>query len=127
MNTREQCIGGGCIAILLLAGAAVAAEPPKLQNNPFSRPLSAVSFDVPGIRNDAKSNRGSLNLHATMVSGATKLANVNGQVMRQGDEFNGYTLLRIYEDRAIFQRSNKQTILYVKPKPEQKDENLTED
>jgi hypothetical protein len=54
-------------------------------------------------------------LRATMVGLNNQLANVDGRILRPGDEVRGFTLLRIFEDRAVFSRGGKSVTVYVKP------------
>ena len=56
-----------------------------------------------------------LDLRATMVGTTDKLANVGGRVIRPGDEIQGYTLLQVYEDHALFVRDSNRLTIYVKP------------
>ena len=100
---------------MVVSGVSLANEPSRLVHNPFSRPPStAVTYDD---RRPAEEEGGvpELDLRATMVSSSDKLANVAGRTMRTGDEMQGYTLLRIFEDRAVFLRRGKRLTVYVKP------------
>ena len=106
----------------LLTGLAMAAEPPPLRHNPFSRPPSVV------LRAEAAPEFGDdiplsvLELKATMVSSGDRLANVGGRILRPGDEFQGYRLLQVYENRAVFARDDDRLTLFVKPNLEVRDE-----
>ena len=94
--------------------SALAAEPAPLAHNPFSRPPSAVPRDVaPLINEDGTSQQ--IDLRATMVASNDRLANVAGRTLRPGDEMQGYTLVEVLEDRAIFLRAGKRLTIYVKP------------
>jgi len=107
--------------LVLLFSFADAAEPPTLAHNPFSRPPSEVSVE---FREQAIVNGSTqeLDLRATMVMPNSKLANVAGRTLRPGDEIQGYTLLQVFEDRAIFAREGKRLTVFVKPDPEDDDE-----
>ncbi len=111
MSARLIILGG------LLAGMAVAraAEPPSLEHNPFSRPPSERT--VPETRSPRSEDDGQVGLvlTATMVAGDDRLANVDGRVMRPGDEVEGYELLQVFEDRAVFDRNGRRLTVYVKP------------
>ena len=108
---------------LVFFAATVSAEPPPLTNNPFSRPAMLIA------PNDAApvDERGNapLRLVATMVGSQHKIANVEGRVLRAGDEIRGYRLKRVYEDRAIFERNGSDVVVYVKPELEDQDEEPT--
>ena len=100
---------------LLAAPDAMAEEPPALEHNPFSRPPSerlAVALGPSGPVDDGIVE---IDLRATMASGSSTLANVDGRVIRPGDEVDGYLLLEVLEDRAVFQRGEKRLTVYVKP------------
>ena len=110
-----------CI-LTFTAGAAIAADQRELKHNPFTRPPSERT--VPEI-DRATFTDGivqPLDLRATMVGTLSRFANVGGRILRPGDEFQGYTLVKVYEDRAVFSRQGKQEIIYVKPDPVESDE-----
>ena len=106
---------------LVLFSSVDAAEPPELSHNPFSRPPSEISARFRDVRPRDGSTQ-ALDLRATMVMSKSRLANVAGHTMRPGDEIRGYTLLLVFEDRAIFVRDGKRLTIYVKPDPEDDDE-----
>lgn len=109
------------LAVLLHSQVVCANEPPRLSNNPFTRPPSEVTIPIrtqPG-RDGATQE---LDLRATMVGSRDKLANVAGKTLRPGQEVQGYTLLQVYEDRAVFAREGSRLTVYVKPDLEEDDE-----
>ena len=71
------------------------------------------SDDAP-VRN-ADGSTSAIELQATMVAVNDRLANVAGRILRPGDEVQGFTLLRIYEDRAVFSRQGHEQTIFVKP------------
>ena len=99
---------------VLVEGSTSASEAHDLANNPVARPPSEVSSD---IRNSVQADGISvpLDMRATMVGTTDKLANVGGRVVRPGDEIQGYTLLQVFEDHAIFVRDSNRLAIYVKP------------
>ena len=105
---------------LVLFSSVDAAEPPELSHNPFSRPPSEISARIRGVPTPDGSAQ-ALDLRATRVMSNSRLANVVGHTMRPGDEVQGYTLLQVFEDRAIFVRDGKRLTIYVKPDPEDDD------
>ena len=108
---------------LVLLAATASAEPPPLRNNPFSRPpVLTTADDVVPV--DERSNV-PLRLVATMVGARNQIANVEGRVLRAGDEIRGYKLKRVFEDRAIFERNGNEIVVYVKPELENQDEEPT--
>jgi hypothetical protein len=109
------------LAAALQSSVARADEAPRLSHNPFARPPSEVTVPIrtqPG-RDGATPE---LDLRATMVATNSKLANVGGRTVRPGDDVQGYTLLQVFEDRAVFSRGDKRLTIYTKPDPEEDDE-----
>lgn len=100
------CIGAG--------HAAVAAEPEPLLNNPFSRPPS-VTTNAPTTDAAQGPYRQVLDLRATMVGRVRRIVDVGGRILHPGDEIDGYTLIEVGEDRALFVRGDKRITVYVRP------------
>jgi len=111
------------VMALVLGVSASAAEPPKLANNPFSRPPKLIVTDAMPRAEDL--DGAPLLLIATMVTSQRTMANVEGSVLHPGDEIRGYVLQRVFEDRAIFKRNDDQIVVYVKPQLEEDDEQPT--
>ncbi len=109
-------------AFLLLTGLAAAAEPPPLAHNPFSRPPSAVLRADAARSLDDDGALTALDLRATMVASRDRLANVGGRILRPGDDIQGYKLLQVYEDRAVFARNENRLTVFVKPDLVESDE-----
>ena len=108
---------------VLLPAAVLAAGPPPLQNNPFSRPPAPVIREEVRPEGDAKNTP--LIVIATVVSNKAAFANIEGKVLRPGQEINGYLLKRVYEDRAIFERDGDELTVYVKPELDENDDQAT--
>jgi len=119
-HKQELTIIIGCL--LLLAAHIVVAEPPKLAHNPFSRPSSERTSPQPAAFANSDAPRQALDLRATLVGTRNRLANVGGRIVRPGSEVDGYTLLKVYENHAVFSRQGKQETIYVKPDPVENDE-----
>lgn len=119
---RFITIAALCCALTFAAGAAIAADQQELRHNPFTRPPSertVSEFDRATFTDGIVQP---LDLRATMVGTLSRFANVGGRILRPGDEFQGYTLVKVYEDRAVFSRQGKQETIYVKPDPVESDE-----
>ncbi len=112
------------ICFLALCGTAAASEPPPLEHNPFSRPPSQVRTDDGRVETVLRPAT-ELVVTATMVSSAERLAHIDGRVLREGDDIYGYRLLRIHEDRAIFERNGETETVLVKPEQDENDERDT--
>ena len=101
---------------------AAADDPPELEHNPFSRPPSEAIASAPA-RGGAESVTGDpLQLQATMIGSVQRLANVDGRILRRGDEIQGHVLVAIHERYAVFERNGKRTTVYVKPLQADNDE-----
>ena len=118
MKTRSTIFMPLILLLAVLPLVSIAADsPPSLSNNPFSRPPSAV---IPAQRPDRGDDDGAnqaLQLQATMVGSVNRLANVDGQVLKPGDEYRGYRLRAIHEGYAVFERAGQRITVYVKPEP----------
>lgn len=106
------------LAVSILATSPVASlaadQPPDLAHNPFSRPPSAVIRPLRPIVENEDGTEPGLPLLATMVGHVNRLANVGGRIMKAGDDYEGYRLLAIYEDHAVFERNGQRTSVYVR-------------
>lgn len=101
---------------------AAADEPPVLARNPFSRPPSEVTRDRNSIIERVNGEDDTLDLQATMIGSISSLANVAGHILRPGDEIEGYELVAVYEQYAVFRRNNEVMTVYVKPHLAEDDE-----
>ncbi len=109
------------IALLVLAASAYASEPPAIEHNPFSRPPSQVQVGEDRVITELRPPT-ELVVTATMVSTGERLAHIDGRVLREGEEIYGYRLLRIDEDKAIFERNGETETVLVKPERDENDE-----
>ena len=50
-----------------------------------------------------------------MIGSVNKLANVDGRILKRGDEVEGYLLVAIHEQYAVFRRNGEDIEVYVKP------------
>ena len=109
-----------CLALVALTPASVLLAdipkgPPALSHNPFARPPSVVlQQNATEIRGEV-SMSGVPELQATMIGSVHKLANVSGRILEPGDEVQGYVLVAIHEQYAVFRRNGEDTKVYVKP------------
>lgn len=121
MRFRHASMGFLALVTLLQPPAVHATESQPLTHNPFSRPPSEVTVGVRApVSTDGTVRE--LDLRATLVATQDKLANVGGKILRPGDETQGYTLLQVYEDHAVFTREGRRLTIYVKPDPKDDDE-----
>lgn len=109
------------VCILALSATAAASEPPPLEHNPFSRPPSQIRMDEGRVESTLRPGT-ELVVTATMVSSGERLVHIDGRVLREGDEIYGYRLLRIHEDKAVFERNGETETVLVKPEQDENDE-----
>lgn len=107
----------GLTIALLCCANLVVAGPPPLENNPFSRPPAPTVREE--VRPEGDGANTPLIVIATMVSSSAAFANIEGQVLRPGQEIHGFLLKRVYEDRAVFERDGNELTVYVKPELEE--------
>ncbi|MCB1742551.1 MAG: hypothetical protein KDK91_19405 [Gammaproteobacteria bacterium] len=135
MRVVRGIVALGCAILLGLCRGGVAATAEPLQYDPFSpRPSSSTAVtesaasgtdatsDVPG----APAPRSAVvvapapwnaRLLATAVvaapNGMRSSANVDGVVVLVGESVQGYTLVRVEERRAVFERQDRRYILQM--------------
>jgi len=105
------------VAGVLLAGSA-AAEGLGLRNDPFVRPnLNANAAGGAASGAAGGSDRGAAEapwqprLRAVVVAGPRSSVLVDGQVVEMGGEVDGYRLIRVLPDKAIFVRNGRRVEL----------------
>lgn len=96
-------------------GLAIAKDAPRLANNPFARPPSTVIRTEIGSIISTETGEETVELNATLVGSKSGLANVAGRIIRPGEEVDGFRLVEVYEDRAVFVRHGRRITVYVKP------------
>lgn len=94
-------------ALMCLPGLAV-AQAERLQHDPFARPLLAQR--PPPAAPEAESEWRP-ELRAIMAAGAESMVNIDGVVLRRGDEFNGYRLVEVHDESAVFVVNNRRVTL----------------
>jgi len=122
MNGRVLAVGFLCASLILPPTVATADDAPPLVHNPFSRPSSEVTIIASRLSDSREDLATPIRLVATLVGSKEKLANVDGRVIRQGEEVDGFRLVEIHEDHAVFLRAGNRTTVYVKPDLVESDE-----
>lgn len=97
---------------LLPFTALLLAFPAKAESlrDPFQRPVASRPV-APGAAAD-KAPR----LRALVLGGARSLANIDGQVLAAGEQFAGYTVLRIDARGALLARAGSELLLTMQDK-----------
>ena len=108
-----------CAAMVLMAAGSLWADghekPPALKHNPFARPSSEVPSDSPLEPGRSIGATLTPQVRATMIGSINKLANVDGRILKRGDEVGGYLLVAVHEQYAVFRRNGEDIKVYVKP------------
>ncbi len=81
-----------------------------LHNDPFARPL----LDVQGSAQGADFEPGASwhpQLTAVMLDGKNSLVSLNGEIVGIGDQKDGYRLIRVREQEAVFKKDGKRIVL----------------
>ena len=91
----------------------------KLQHDPFARPaltgLQHASRPGPARNGEptaAATRR--LKLQAVMVAGPKSIANVNGTMVRIGDQIYGYRLVEVHERGAVFEKNKARFVVSIR-------------
>lgn len=103
-------------AVLLLAHAAAEAAPHTALRDPFLRP-AAARLTPP--TDSASSAEPAPRLRALVLGGARSLANIDGHVVATGEQFAGYTVLRIDANGVLLARAGRELRLTMQDKDPQ--------
>jgi len=96
------------LAYLLVAAAActsqaLAADVPPLANDPFLRP----QLIEPPEPAPAEAASPPLELRAILSAGDASRVDIGGRIVRVGEEIDGFTLISVSEDDALFERGGR--------------------
>lgn len=105
-------------AVLLLAHAAAEAAPHTTLRDPFLRP-AAARLAPPTDSASASSAEPAPRLRALVLGGARSLANIDGHVVATGEQFAGYTVLRIDANGVLLARAGRELRLTMQDKDPQ--------
>jgi len=91
----------------------------KLQHDPFARPALAglQHASRPGpARNGEPTGAATrrLKLQAVMVAGPKSIANVDGTMVRIGDQIYGYRLVEVHERGAVFEKNKARFVVSIR-------------
>jgi hypothetical protein len=103
------CLG---LTLCLLAPVAAVAGPEALvlRHDPFVRPGAAAATPGAAPGSDAGWRP---RVRAVVVAGPRSSALVEGQVLEMGDELDGYRLIQVLPDKAIFSKKGRRVELSV--------------
>ena len=93
-----------------------------LKHDPFARPLLtqptvnstlATSNNTSGETAIEIEVQWNPKLSAVMVAGKNSLVNIDGKIIRMGEETDGYRLVKVKDSEATFSRGSKRIILHI--------------
>ena len=96
-------------AWLVAAAVAAHASADEAGPNPFARPVA--SHDEP--RTFATAASPAFVLRATMKAGDASMVNIDGAILRIGEEIDGYRLVAVGEGTAVFTRGEIPYVLAI--------------
>ncbi len=104
------------LSILVLPLPLRAVEP--LRHNLFARPsLAALAAVPPAAAAPAPGPEAAWHprLKAVMVAGSASLANIDGTLVKIGEELDGYRLVHVAEGEAVLYRNGQRYLLTMAP------------
>ena len=138
MSARLRRILHLSAGLLCLPGLAH-AQADHLKHDPFARPVlaprPAPAAPVPGdsVRAPVPEPVWKPELRAVMVAGPKSIVNVAGVLVRIGEQIDGYRLVEVHEETAVFVNNKKRVTLSLRgieplrnPPPRQDDRELQE-
>jgi hypothetical protein len=104
--------------MVCLCSLSVAAEDygtaSKVQHDPFQKPVLQQISDVGDEASKlAEEKPWTPKLTATLRAGRNSMANVNGKIIKLGETFNGYKLVKVEGMSALFIKKNRQIKLTI--------------
>ena len=124
---------------LLCLPGPVPAQADGLKHDPFARPVlaprPAPAAPVPGdsVRAPVPEPVWKPELRAVMVAGPKSIVNVAGVLVRIGEQIDGYRLVEVHEETAVFVNNKKRVTLSLRgieplrnPPPRQDDREMKE-
>lgn len=138
MSARSRRVLYLSAGLLCLPGLA-AAQAAGLKHDPFARPVlvprPASAESVPGnsVKAPVPDSIWKPELRAIMVAGPKSIVNVAGALVRIGEQIDGYRLVEVHEETAVFVKNTKRVTLSLRgieplrsPPPRQEDRELKE-
>lgn len=100
--------------VAAVALVTLAANAQRLQRDPFQPP---ADFGGATAANDlsARPQAIEVEIRGILFAGGQSLVNFGGQIIGPGEEVNGYRLLEVGEEHAVFQRGDEIITLSLYP------------
>jgi hypothetical protein len=119
MSARLRTVLYLSAGLLCLPGLAE-AQADGLKHDPFARPVLAPRpasvSSVPGnsVMAPVAEPAWKPELRAVMVAGPKSIVNVAGALVRIGEQINGYRLVEVHEETAVFVKNTKRVTLSLR-------------
>jgi hypothetical protein len=116
MSTRLRSVLRLSAGLACLPGFAQ-AQADILKHDPFARPApaarraSAAPMPATAVKPPLPEPVWKPELRAIMVAGSKSIVNVDGALVRIGEQFNGYRLVEVHEETAVFVNDTKRVTL----------------
>ena len=109
----------GLAAVLAGLPKSSFSQGEKLQHDPFARPALAglQHASRPGPARNGEPTAAAtrrLKLQAVMVAGPKSIANVDGTMVRIGDQIYGYRLVEVHERGAVFEKNKTRFVVSIR-------------
>jgi hypothetical protein len=99
------------VLLLCACGPTLAADPPPTAlRSPFIAPARFARTQPLQLQAPAATM---LHLRATMIAKDWSMANVNGTMLMPGETINGYRLLQVLENEAIFVKDDGRVVVTI--------------
>src|SRR6266545_6040606 len=117
MTRAHALFSLGLAAVLAGLAETSFSQGEKLQHDPFARPALTGLQHAPGPGRNGEPTGAStrrLKLQAVMVAGPKSIANVDGTMVRIGDEVYGYRLVEVHERGAVFEKNKARFVVSIR-------------
>lgn len=106
-----------CLMNVWIAGGTEAAG---VERNPFAFPPGVQKGPLPvkpgsAVEKKTQESGPVFRVTTILISGHTKVAAVNGVLMRPGDELNGYRLVEIEEKQVALAKGKEKVVVKIDP------------
>lgn len=107
-----------CLIVILVQGEALGA--PDLRN-PFAFPAGVRKGDAPGTKEgaapgkEAQDSQPVFKVTTILVGISTRVAAINGVLVRKGEELQGYRIVEIEEKKVTLSRGKEKLMLRITP------------
>jgi hypothetical protein len=109
-----------CLTVLAIGTMQMAFADNTLKHDPFERPiLTSTVNSTPVDANVSVQEEVPWNptLSAVMVAGKNSLINLDGAIMKLGEEKDGYRLIQVKDREALLIKGKKRVTLSIKASP----------